>query len=323
MSQATTSACFFEPTFQTTKRGGRMLCRAGYTYIMKRVNKDASELWRCTNKNKAKCNATIKFKVNPYVILHETVHNHAPKDEAELTIEGEMNICSERVQKNINVPVTQIFEESLQTLQDKGLNFLKPLPNFRNIKNKLYRVRNKSQGVTKLQFHKACDLEVPTNQNLLFAEYKDKKKRILVFAKKEMIKYLKESSKYFMDGTFKICPKCFCQVYTLHADIGSNEEYVNVVPVLYALLPDKTRATYEILFQMIKSQVKEWKPTHISMDFEVSAILAIRNLFPDVKIVGCYFHFNRSLWRKAKQLGLNKSKLSMIHVKLCVCVFRN
>ncbi|XP_053618345.1 uncharacterized protein LOC128679882 [Plodia interpunctella] len=193
-----------------------------------------------------------------------------------------------------------------------------PLPKFDNIKKKLYKIRNKSQGAKKLIFHEACDLKVPKMYDkLLFAEYNDKNKRILVFAKKEMIKYLKESTRFLVDGTFKICPKCFCQVYTIHADIGSNKEYVNVVPVLYALLPDKTRATYEILFEMIKSQVKDWQPTQISMDFEVTAISAIKDFFPEVKIVGCYFHYSRSLWRKAKQIGVVKLKLGKIHVKLC------
>ena len=135
-----------------------------------------------------------------------------------------------------------------------------------------------------------------------------------------MIKYLKESKHFFIDGTYKICVKCFHQVYTIHADIGSNAEYVNVVPVLYALLPDRKEETYEIVFKIIKSRIQEWEPTRISMDFEVSAILALKLMFPDVKIVGCYFHFCRCLWRKAKQFGVTKSKLGRIHVSLCTAM---
>ncbi|KAF9411155.1 hypothetical protein HW555_010017 [Spodoptera exigua] len=308
------SASHGEPStvvFQKTKRGRQMLCRAGYNYVLKRTNKDGSDLW-------SKCNATLKVKPNPFIILHETSHNHPPRGEADMEIDREMYLCTETLQKNINKPVTQIYGDAVQNLINKGIDLLNPLPQFDNIKKKLYKLRNESQGAKKINFHKACELEVPKRyEDLLFAEYKENQKRILIFAKKEMVKYLKKSTKYLIDGTFKICPKCFCQVYTIHADIGSNQEYANVVPVLYALLPDKTRATYEILFQMIKSQVKEWQPTEISMDFEVTAILAIKDLFPEVKILGCYFHFNRCLWRKAKQLGVVKSKLGVIHVKLC------
>ncbi|KAH9634392.1 hypothetical protein HF086_000218 [Spodoptera exigua] len=228
-----------------------MLCRAGYNYVLKRTNKDGSDLWRCTNKDSSKCNATLKVKPNPFIILHETSHNHPPRGEADMEIDREMYLCTETLQKNINKPVTQIYGDAVQNLINKGIDLLNPLPQFDNIKKN--------------------------------------------FTNSEMNR----------------------KVYTIHADIGSNQEYANVVPVLYALLPDKTRATYEILFQMIKSQVKEWQPTEISMDFEVTAILAIKDLFPEVKILGCYFHFNRCLWRKAKQLGVVKSKLGVIHVKLC------
>ena len=307
--------------FLKTKRGGQMLCRAGYNYVLKRTNKDGSELWRCTNKDSSKCNATIKVKQNPLSILHETAHNHPPREEAVIEIEKQIYLCTETVKKNINKPVTQIFDDTIQNLSDQGVNLVNPLPKFKNIKNKLYRQRNSSLGAKKLNFRKACDLEVPKKfEKFLFAEFKHKNKRILIFANKEMIKYLKKCTRFLIDGTFKICPKCFYQVYTIHADVGSNDEYVNVVPVLYALLPDKKRATYDILFQMIKSQVKEWAPTHISMDFEMTAISAIKDLFPEVKIVGCYFHYIRSLWRKAKQLGVVKSKLGANHVKLCMAL---
>ncbi|CAH0405370.1 unnamed protein product [Chilo suppressalis] len=53
------------------------------------------------------------------------------------------------------------------------------------------------------------------------------------------------------------------------------------------------------------------------MDFEVPAVLAIRSILPDAKILGCFFHLARCLWRKAKQLGATKSKHGKIYVKLC------
>lgn len=312
-----TSHGFDNLEFQRTKRGHRMLCRGGYDYIWKRNNKDGSEIWRCTKK-KTKCNAILKVSPPPFTILHETIHNHSSKDHAVIEIERQMQLCTEAVKNNINKPVPKIFEESMEALADKGINLLSPLPKFNNIKNKLYNQRNKALGAKKLNFKNATILELPKKyEDLLFADYTYKNKRIIIFAKKEMTKYLKESKRFFVDGTFKICPNGFHQVYTFHADIGSNEEYVNIVPVLYALLPDRKQVTYEILFEMIKSQVQEWEPTHISMDFEVTAILAIKGLFPEVKIVGCFFHFSRSLWRKAKQLGVIKSRLGRIHVKLC------
>lgn len=157
--------------FQKTKRGGQMLCRAGYNFVLKRTNKDGSNLWRCTKKDSSKCNATLKVKQNPLEILHETSHNHPPRGDAEMEIDQQMHLCTEALQNNINKPVTQIFGESVQNLVNKGIDLLTPLSQFDNIKKKLYKIRNKSQGAKKLNFHKACDLYVPEKyEELLFAE---------------------------------------------------------------------------------------------------------------------------------------------------------
>lgn len=90
----------------------------------------------------------------------------------------------------------------------------------------------------------------------------------------------------------------FYQLFTIHADVGSTSEYVNVIPILYARLPDKSYETYNLLFKMIKTEQPEWEPEIASMDFEIAAISAIRCINPNIKIVGCQFHFVQCLWRR-------------------------
>lgn len=53
-----------------------LLCRADYEYTLKRTNKDGTKLWRYAKKI---CNATIKTKYVPMLILNETTHVHNPK----------------------------------------------------------------------------------------------------------------------------------------------------------------------------------------------------------------------------------------------------
>lgn len=43
-----------------------------------------------------------------------------------------------------------------------------------------------------------------------------------------------------MDGTFKVTPSIFFQVYTIHVMYKDA-----VVPLVYALLPNKTEETYQ------------------------------------------------------------------------------
>jgi hypothetical protein len=42
-------------------------------------------------------------------------------------------------------------------------------------------------------------------------------------------------------------------------------------------------------------------------DFEKGAMNGIRAVYPGIQLKGCYYHWNRALWRKGKKLGL-KSK---------------
>lgn len=64
--------------------------------------------------------------------------------------------------------------------------------------------------------------------------------RILVFATQRNIDLLARAKVWFMDGTFKVTPSIFFQVYTIHVMYKDA-----VVPLVYALLPNKTEETYQ------------------------------------------------------------------------------
>ena len=53
------------------------------------------------------------------------------------------------------------------------------------------------------------------------------------------------------------------------------------------------------------------------MDFEKSARKAIKSIFPDSLLFGCFFHFTKALWNKAKKEGLCKKKyFKETHIKI-------
>ena len=64
-------------------------------------------------------------------------------------------------------------------------------------------------------------------------------KGFVIFTTKLNLQTLCSADTLLMDGTFKSCPKPFCQLYTILA-------YVNTfyIPLVFALLPDKTQSTY-------------------------------------------------------------------------------
>ena len=64
--------------------------------------------------------------------------------------------------------------------------------------------------------------------------------RMLIFATDQALQLLSESDDWYNDGTFKVCPEVFFQLYTTHARVHGR-----TIPCVYALLPNKTGATYE------------------------------------------------------------------------------
>lgn len=127
-----------------------------------------------------------------------------------------------------------------------------------------------------------------------------------------------------MDGTFKSSSNQFKQIYTIHADLGSTATETNVAAVAFALLPNKKKETYVRMLQMILREVPDWKPETINIDFEASAVAALRDVFPDAKIQGCYFHFTQCLWRKVQDVGLvtlySENEEIRKHIRMCAAL---
>ena len=111
-----------------------------------------------------------------------------------------------------------------------------------------------------------------------------------------------ESSKFWLgDGTFKLSPKNFYQIYTLHAYI------LGTAPAcLYALLPNKTEKTYSRLLDALDTFAPDCKPDKVLLDFEIAPINAFQKHHPASILSGFYFHLTQNFVRKIGELGLKK-----------------
>jgi hypothetical protein len=88
-------------------------------------------------------------------------------------------------------------------------------------------------------------------QFLLINDWNEDK--IIIYATIENLKKVCDGRKLFSDGTFKSCSNLFEQIYTIHVfeDYGGSAK--KMVPMIYALLPDKSQQTYERFFISIKN----------------------------------------------------------------------
>jgi MULE transposase domain len=132
------------------------------------------------------------------------------------------------------------------------------------------------------------------NEQFLFMEG-----NVLMMATQKMLDLLATRDCIFMDGTFRVAPALFTQLYTLHGLVGSS-----MVCFAYFLLPDKSQATYIKMLQMVQSRTN-LNPSRFQTDFEIAAMTAVRQLFPAARVSGCFFHYTQCIWRKVQYLGLS------------------
>ena len=101
---------------------------------------------------------------------------------------------------------------------------------------------------------------------------------------------------------FKITPPLFFpQVFVILVEMHGG-----IHPVLYALLPNKLRSTYDILFSMLLEIESECYPEAIYCDFEVANFKSLQEHFPTAEIRGCFFHLTQNLYKRLTSFGLSR-----------------
>ncbi|KRX32590.1 hypothetical protein T05_9741 [Trichinella murrelli] len=127
---------------------------------------------------------------------------------------------------------------------------------------------------------------------------RNESKHILVIATGSNIRLLAAMRTWGMDGTFKIVPQWYQQLFTIHAFVAGK-----LVPAVYCLCTGKDIGTYGFIFQALINKAAVLRvnlnPQTIICDFETALIPAIQGYFPNTRVQGCYFHFCQAVHRRA------------------------
>ena len=148
---------------------------------------------------------------------------------------------------------------------------------------------------------------------LLWDSGADDDARILMFGTTENLTLLQENDHWFIDGTFKVAPTLFTQLFTVHALIN-NSAY----PLVYVLLPEKTEHGYERVMQKILELHPGLNPACIMADFEKASLNACATIFPGARLAGCFFHLGQCLWRKVQECHLAEAYRDDENVRMYV-----
>jgi len=93
----------------------------------------------------------------------------------------------------------------------------------------------------------------------------------------EDIDFLAASHHWFADGTFRVTPDGFDQLYTIHAYVDGQS-----YPCVFALLPGRTETVYRRLLDHVVALGSNAAPQTVVTDFELASINALQSQFPSM-----------------------------------------
>ena len=127
----------------------------------------------------------------------------------------------------------------------------------------------------------------------------------LLFASNEQVTLLQTATEVYFDATFKVVPTIYYQLFTMFVPFADA-----AFPVVFALMSRKTRALYSAVFQKIKDLVPDFAPTSAMADFEEASVSGFRDVFGDINVAGCWFHYAQSIVKRVNKVGLREAYTS-------------
>ncbi|CAF1501616.1 unnamed protein product [Adineta ricciae] len=236
-----------------SEKGEPMLGYEGYIYTKERKTEEKI-IFRCQNRLcKGRCHTDPSMTI---FIKKPSAHCHGPSIDQIPVIELKNKIKARAV------------------ISEGPTNAAAPLPKMATLQRTIRRQR---EAPTTMDNRISDELK-KTHRGDNFILHEDDK--LIIYTTSSNLSVLKICKHWFADGTFKVCPDDFYQLFTLHGLLKSQ-----VVPLVYGLLIGKSASDYSQFFKRIMEE-EDFNPDSILTDFESATINSIKSLFPNVSHKG-------------------------------------
>lgn len=132
---------------------------------------------------------------------------------------------------------------------------------------------------------------------------------IIIFGNPHLVANLIGSEHIAVDGTFKVCPRPFKQLFSFGYFVNINQQQQKMFIGLYVLCTHKNIFTYNMIINNIKDifGADNVKWSFVMCDYEASISNAFSNGFQynNLQVRHCYFHYSQAIYRKISELGLS------------------
>ena len=283
-----------------TTKGREKILENGYIYVYQKELANDLKSFECELRRQGKCKAKLKIDILGDIVGRLSEHSHPP---SATKVEVTKIKAAIKDRAGTSQDSTQnIVGNELATASASAIANLPPLENMkRTIRNQ----RGNDLPLNPVNRAGIPDLpqefQVTMNNErfLLFDSGVGDQNRIILFCTDRALDLLSRSNDWYADGTFRVCPEIFFQVYTIHA--RANER---TIPCVFSLLPNKTEDTYR---RMVRSLLQflpnGTAPNTIMFDFERAAINAALRFFPNVTVTGCFFSSLLKRMEKGSKFG--------------------
>jgi hypothetical protein len=233
--------------FLKSQRGNQQLIYNGFIFRRERISPNKT-FWKCVENYKRQNGRELRCKgrcqtSNDEVIYHSDNHNHVPNT-------TEMKV--KRIQHEIKQRAVEVSETPQQILavstSTQSNSVKAALPSIPAMKRKIQRART----INDVPFTNPTNLSelfIPdsfkvTDAGQPFLLFDNRNSQptepiILIFSTFQNLDMMTNCDHWYADGTFKTTPPLFAQVWTIHG-----LKYNNVLPTVFALLPNKTQGTH-------------------------------------------------------------------------------
>ena len=277
--------------------------------------------WECANRRHCKCQfkaATIKddnADVPKLSYCYKLDMHSCSQTKAGPILQKFRCKIKNRMQKEYKNKFRKIFEEERRLLINELKDHrdllevieynLKDKRSFRNMANRARErifPRNPKD-------HREIDLELIKLNHLQLgrcdhADPNVRNKSVFLFGTPLTAEAFAKAEFKSGDGTFKISPKLFYQVFVLMALYGGV-----YVPCMFGLLPDKSEDSYTRFFGMLwayndKNDLpNNFQNEFFMCDFEQAIRSSFLLYWPYVRVLGCYFHFSQRVLKRVQKNG--------------------
>ena len=230
------------------------------------------------------CKATAKLNLNTNLITPMINHNHTTsqyKSES-YSLKSKCKSIAKSSQENFRKTFDDVTREDPAACEIT----------FKECESSMHRSRRISQPIipnTATEFSEMLPT-TPFGRFHKSTVVSINNETAVIFFSDTMNDFLTRITDIQFDGTFFVVPIQFYQLWTLFVTIDNH-----ILPAIHCLMTGKEEQLYVAVLEKICSLVPQFQPRVCMSDWEAAPRNALRQIYPNVKINGCWFHFTQRI----------------------------